>query len=113
MSTHIGAAPGQIAEHILLPGDPLRAEWIRADLSRRRAVLHPGAGMLGFTGTYRASASRYRARHGHAVAVDLRDELLKERYGVRTLIRVGSCGAMQSDLAPRRRAGQAPAPTRR
>ena len=53
MSTHIGAAAGQIAEHVLLPGDPLRAEWIAETYLDDAQCYTRVRGMLGFTGTYR------------------------------------------------------------
>ena len=61
MSTHIAAEPGQIAPRVLLPGDPLRARWI-AETFLDDAVCYTSVrNMLGFTGSYRGSRSRYRA----------------------------------------------------
>ena len=53
MSTHIGAEPGEIAPHVLLPGDPLRARWIAETFLDDARVLHRGPRDVGFTGTWR------------------------------------------------------------
>ena len=52
MSIHIGAKPGEIAETILLPGDPLRAEFVAENLLEDAVCYNQVRGMLGFTGTY-------------------------------------------------------------
>jgi purine-nucleoside phosphorylase len=53
MSTHIGAQPGEIAPHVLLPGDPLRAKWIAETFLDDPRCYSEVRGMLGFTGTWR------------------------------------------------------------
>ncbi len=98
MSTHIGAAPGEIAERILLPGDPLRARWIAetflSDARRYTTVRN----MLGFTGEYRGlPVSVQGSGMGMPSASIYASELVTE-YGVRTLVRVGTCGALTESL---------------
>jgi purine-nucleoside phosphorylase len=98
MSTHIGAKPGDIAERILLPGDPLRARWIADHYLQDATCYSTVRNMLGYTGTYRGTpVSVQGSGMGMPSASIYTHELLHE-YGVRTLIRVGSCGALTTDL---------------
>ena len=53
MSTHIGAGPGEVAPHVLLPGDPLRARWIAETFLEDARCYSEVRGMYGYTGTYR------------------------------------------------------------
>lgn len=94
MSTHIGAKPGQIADRILLPGDPLRAQWIAEtyleDIERYSSVRN----MLGFTGTYRGQRVSVQGTGMGMPSMSIYVHELIADYGVRTLMRVGSCGAL-------------------
>ena len=98
MSIHIGASRGDIAPSILLPGDPLRAEFIAETLLEEPARFNAVRGMLGFTGTYRGKRISVMGTGmgipSHSIYVN---ELIVE-YDVKTLIRVGTCGALQPDL---------------
>ena len=53
MTVHIGAKPGEIAETVLLPGDPLRAEWAAKTFLEGATLVNRVRGMLGYTGTWR------------------------------------------------------------
>jgi len=98
MSTHIGAQPGEIAERVLLPGDPLRAQWIAERFLDDAKCYSTVRNMFGFTGTYRGTpVSVQGSGMGMPSASIYTHELLNE-YGVRSLIRVGSCGALAPDL---------------
>ena len=98
MSTHIGAQPGEIAERVLLPGDPLRAKWIAETYLDGAKCYSTVRNMFGFTGTYRGvRLSVQGSGMGMPSASIYTHELLSE-YGVSTLIRVGSCGALSDDL---------------
>jgi purine-nucleoside phosphorylase len=98
MSTHIGAQPGEIAERVLMPGDPLRAKWIAETYLEDAKCYTTVRNMLGFTGTYQGvRVSVQGSGMGMPSASIYAHELLAE-YGVRTLIRVGSCGALAEDL---------------
>lgn len=94
MSTHLAAQPGDIADTVLLPGDPLRAEWI-ADTYLDDVVCYSRVrNMLGFTGTYKGRrVSVQGTGMGQPSLAIYVHELLAE-YGARTLVRVGSCGAL-------------------
>ena len=98
MSTHIGAKPGEIAERVLLPGDPLRAKWIAEHYLQDAKCYSTVRNMLGYTGTYQGTpVSVQGSGMGMPSAAIYAHELLSE-YGVRMLIRVGSCGALTTDL---------------
>jgi purine-nucleoside phosphorylase len=98
MSTHIGAEPGEIAERVLLPGDPLRAKWIAETYLTDAKCYSTVRNMFGFTGTYQGvTVSVQGSGMGMPSASIYSHELINE-YGVRTLIRVGSCGALTESL---------------
>jgi purine-nucleoside phosphorylase len=98
MSTHIGAEPGDIAERVLLPGDPLRAKWIADTYLDDARCYSTVRNMLGFTGTYHGvPVSVQGSGMGMPSASIYAHELINE-YGVRALIRVGSCGALSDTL---------------
>ena len=95
---HINAAPGDFAETVLMPGDPLRAEYIATnylDDSRRVSDVR---NMWGFTGSYQGMPVSVMA-HGMGIpsASIYVTELLSE-YDVRRVIRVGSCGTSHPDV---------------
>lgn len=101
MTIHIGAASGQIAETVLLPGDPLRAQWAAETFLEDAALVNEVRGMLGFTGTWRGHRVTI---HGSGMGMPslsiYANELIRD-YGARTLVRIGSCGAMQSPVKVR------------
>jgi purine-nucleoside phosphorylase len=98
MSTHIGAEPGDIAERVLLPGDPLRAKWIAENFLDGARCYSTVRNMLGFTGRYGGvDVSVQGSGMGMPSASIYAHELVND-YGVRTLIRVGTCGAISDEL---------------
>ncbi|MGC4804226.1 purine-nucleoside phosphorylase [Micromonospora sp. DT233] len=98
MSTHIGAKPGDIAERVLMPGDPLRAKWIAETYLEGATCYSTVRGMLGFTGRWNGvEVSVQGSGMGMPSASIYAHELVNE-YGVKSLIRVGSCGALSEDL---------------
>lgn len=95
MSTHIGAAPGEIAQTVLLPGDPLRAKWAAERFLTDPVCVNRVRGMLGFTGYWKGNrVSIHGSGMGMPSLSIYVNELIRE-YGVQTLIRIGSCGAMR------------------
>ena len=101
VSTHIAATTGQIAPHVLMPGDPLRARWIAQNFLEDAFCYSEVRGMLGFTGTYRGEQiSVQGSGMGQPSMAIYVNELLRE-YGVRTIVRVGSCGALTERLGLR------------
>ncbi len=98
MSIHIGAQPGQIAPTILLPGDPLRARFIADTFLEDAICFNEVRGMLGFTGIWQGNqVSVMGTGMGMPTLAIYVHELLHE-YGVRSLIRVGTCGALQPEM---------------
>lgn len=98
MSVHIGAKPGQIAPTVLLPGDPLRAKAIAETLLEDAFCYNKVRGMLGYTGRYGdRRVSVMGSGMGMPTLSIYVNELVAE-YGVKTLMRVGTCGAFQPYL---------------
>ena len=98
MSVHIGAEPGDIAERVLLPGDPMRAKWIAETFLEDPKCYTEVRGMLGFTGRWQGvPVSVQGSGMGMPSASIYTHELINE-YGVRSVIRIGSCGALAMDL---------------
>ncbi len=98
MSIHIEAKKGDIAETVLLPGDPLRAKWIAETFFENSVCYNDVRGMLGYTGTFEGEkVSVQGTGMGIPSAMIYCHELINE-FGVKTLIRVGSAGAFQPDL---------------
>ena len=101
MTIHIGAKPDDIADVVLLPGDPYRAKWAAETYLTDAKCVNEVRGMLGFTGTW----------NGHRVTIQgsgmgmpsmsiYANELIRD-YNVQTLIRIGSCGGMQPHVKVR------------
>ncbi|ARA96850.1 MULTISPECIES: purine-nucleoside phosphorylase [Geobacillus] len=101
MSVHIGAKPGEIAEHILLPGDPLRAKYIAETFLEGAVCYNEVRGMLGFTGTYKGHRISVQGTGMGVPSISIYVNELIQSYGVKTLIRVGTCGAIQPDVRVR------------
>lgn len=101
MSTHIAALPGQIAETVLLPGDPLRARWIAETFLEEAECYNEVRGMWGFTGSWQGHrVSVQGSGMGQPSMAIYVNELFSE-YDVQQVIRVGSCGALTEQLALR------------
>ncbi len=99
MSLHIEANKGEIAESVLLPGDPLRAKWIAETFLEDAVCYNNIRGMLGYTGYFNGKrVSVQGTGMGIPSAMIYFNELIKD-YGVKNLIRVGSAGSFQSDIA--------------
>jgi purine-nucleoside phosphorylase len=99
MSTHIEAKKGEIAEIVLLPGDPMRAKWIAETFLDYPKLYNDVRGMLGYTGTYKGKPISVQGTGmGIPSALIYCHELIND-YGVKKLIRVGSTGAYQPDIS--------------
>lgn len=98
MSIHINANKGEIAETVLLPGDPLRAKWIAETYFEDPFCYNQVRGMLGYTGTYNGKpVSVQGTGMGIPSALIYCHELIND-YGAKNLIRVGSAGSYQKDV---------------
>ena len=101
MSVHIEAKKGDIAETVLMPGDPLRAKWIAETFLENAFCYNEVRGMLGYTGTYKGKrVSVQGSGMGIPSAMIYYHELIND-YGVKNLIRVGSAGSYQKDIKVR------------
>ncbi len=95
---HISAGEGAFAECVLLPGDPLRAKYIAETFLDGAEEVTAVRNMLGFTGSYHGMpVSVMGTGMGIPSASIYATELVRE-YGVRRLVRVGSCGGITSDV---------------
>jgi purine-nucleoside phosphorylase len=98
MSTHIGARPGEIAERVLMPGDPLRAKWIAETFLSDAKCYSTVRNMFGFTGRYQGVDVSVQGSGMGMPSLSIYAHELINEYGVRTLLRVGSCGALSESL---------------
>ncbi|WP_298436611.1 purine-nucleoside phosphorylase [uncultured Jannaschia sp.] len=101
MTPHIRAEPGQIAKTVLMPGDPLRAKWAAETFLDAPELVNDVRGMLGFTGTWRGNPVTIHGSGMGMPSLSIYANELITQYGAKTLIRIGSCGAMQADVAVR------------
>ncbi|MDP2688115.1 MAG: purine-nucleoside phosphorylase [Aequorivita sp.] len=98
MSTHIEAKKGEIAESVLLPGDPMRAKWIAETFLENAKCYNDVRGMLGFTGTFQGKRISVQGTGmGIPSTLIYCHELIND-YGVKNLIRVGSAGSYQKNI---------------
>lgn len=98
MSIHIEAKSGEIAESVLLPGDPMRAKWIAETFLENAICYNEVRGMLGYTGTFQGKRISVQGTGmGIPSALIYCHELIND-YGVKNLIRVGSAGSYQKDI---------------
>ncbi|MDN5369028.1 MAG: purine-nucleoside phosphorylase [Shewanella sp.] len=98
---HINAVDGAFAETVLFPGDPLRAKYIAETFLENVEQVTDVRNMLGFTGTYKGKkVSVMGSGMGIPSCSIYATELIKD-YGVKNLIRVGTCGAISRDIKVR------------
>ncbi len=98
MPIHVRANPGDYAEACLLPGDPLRAKYIAETFMEGVVQRNAERGMLGYTGTFNGTPVSVQASGmGCPSAAIVIEELVQ--LGVKKLMRVGTCGGLQPDLA--------------
>ncbi|MFV0541697.1 MAG: purine-nucleoside phosphorylase [Aestuariibaculum sp.] len=98
MSIHIEAQKGEIAETILLPGDPLRAKWIAKTYLDNPICFNQVRGMLGFTGTYNKKRISVMGSGMGIPSISLYAHELITEFNVKNLIRVGSAGSYQENI---------------
>jgi len=98
MSIHIGAKKGEIAETVLMPGDPLRAKFFAETLLDNPVCFNNIRGMLGYTGIYQGKRVSFMGSGMGIPTLQIYVHELFAEYDVNTIIRVGTCGALQKDL---------------
>lgn len=98
MSIHINAEKGQIAESILLPGDPLRAKFIAENFLENPIQFNDVRNMFGYTGTYKGVPVSVMGTGMGMPSMGIYSWELMTEYDVQNLIRIGTCGAFQESL---------------
>lgn len=98
MSTHISAETGQVAPYVLMPGDPLRAQWIAETFLEDAERYSQVRGMFGYTGTYRGERVSVQGSGMGMPSISIYAHELFAEYDVQAIVRVGSCGALSPDL---------------
>jgi purine-nucleoside phosphorylase len=98
MSVHIGAKVGDIARTVLISGDPLRAKHVANTLLENSKCYNEVRGMLGFTGSYKGKSISIQGTGMGIPSTSIYVNELISEYGVKNIIRVGTCGAIQKDV---------------
>lgn len=98
MTIHVGAKPGDIAETVLLPGDPYRAKWAAETFLTDARLVNETRGMLGYTGTWNGNPVTIQGSGMGMPSLSIYVNELIRDYGAKTLIRIGSCGGMQDHV---------------
>lgn len=98
MTIHIGAQPGEIAETVLLPGDPYRAKWAAETFLTGAELVNDVRGMLGFTGTWNGNKVTIQGSGMGMPSLSIYVNELIRDFGAKTLVRIGSCGGMQDHV---------------
>ncbi|MBT3756785.1 MAG: purine-nucleoside phosphorylase [Candidatus Cloacimonetes bacterium] len=98
MSLHIEAKKGEIADTILLPGDPLRAKFVADNFLEDAVCYNRVRNIFGYTGTYKGKKISVQGTGMGIPSMSIYvTELIKD-YGVKNLIRIGSCGAIKPEI---------------
>ncbi|MDO4199481.1 MAG: purine-nucleoside phosphorylase [Clostridia bacterium] len=95
---HINANKGDIAESVLMPGDPLRAKFIAENYLENVSCFNKVRGMLGFTGTYKGKRVSVMGSGMGMPSIGIYSYELYNFYDVKNIIRVGSAGALQDNV---------------
>ncbi len=98
MTPHLSAPPGAIAEAVLLPGDPLRAKHIAENFLENPVLYNQVRNMFGYTGTYKGKRVSVQGTGMGIPSASIYIHELIQFYGCKTLIRVGTAGAMQEHV---------------
>ena len=99
MSTpHISANPGDFAKTVLMPGDPLRAKFIAETFLENPVLVNNVRGIQGYTGTYKGTKVSVMASGMGMPSIGIYSYELFNFYGVENIMRIGSAGAISSDL---------------
>lgn len=101
MTIHIGAAPGDVADTVLLPGDPYRARWAAENFLTEARLINNVRGMLGFTGTWKGHPVTIQGSGMGMPSLSIYVNELIRDFDAQTLIRIGSCGGMQTHVGLR------------
>jgi purine-nucleoside phosphorylase len=94
VTPHIEAKAGDYAEAVLLPGDPLRAKWVAETFLENPRLVNKVRSCFGYTGTYKGRPVSVQATGMGQPSLGIYVHELINTYGVKTLIRIGTCGAL-------------------
>jgi len=95
---HIGASKGEFADTVLMPGDPLRAQTLADNHLDDARLVTSVRNMLGFTGTYKGRPVSIMGSGMGMASISIYAHELFEYYGVKQIIRVGTCGGLLADM---------------
>lgn len=98
MSLHIGAKSNEIAETVLLAGDPLRAKYVAEKLFKNPVCYNEVRAMYGYTGEYKAKRISIQGTGMGSPSISIYVNELINEYKVKQLIRVGTCGSIQPEI---------------
>ncbi len=98
---HIAAEPGDIAETVLLPGDPLRAKWVAETYLEDAVQYNAVRNMFGYTGTYNGKPVSIQGTGMGMPSLAIYVHELLNEFGAKTLVRIGSCGALRNEVKVR------------
>ena len=101
MTPHNHAKPGDYADAVLLPGDPLRAKWIAETFLEDAQLVNSVRNCLGYTGTYKGKKISVQATGMGQPSLSIYVHELINVYGLKTLIRVGTCGGLNAEVKVR------------
>ena len=101
MTPHNHAKPGDYAEAVLMPGDPLRAKWIAETFLEDARQVNSVRNCLGFTGSFKGKPVSVQASGMGQPSLSIYAHELINTYGVKTLIRVGTCGGLNAKVKVR------------
>ncbi|HVX80638.1 MAG TPA: purine-nucleoside phosphorylase [Devosiaceae bacterium] len=98
MTPHNSAQPGDYAEAVLLPGDPLRAKWVADNFLEGAREVNAVRNCLGFTGTWKGKPVSVQATGMGQPSLSIYVHELLNFYGVKTAIRIGTCGGLGKNV---------------
>jgi purine-nucleoside phosphorylase len=101
MTPHNSAKPGDYAEAVLLPGDPLRAKWVAETFLKDAQLVNQVRNCLGYTGTWNGKRVSVQATGMGQPSLSIYVHELINTYGVKSLIRIGTCGGLHEKVAVR------------
>ena len=98
MAIHNEAKIGEIAENVLMPGDPLRAKYVAENFLEDYKLVNTVRNMLAYTGKYKGKEVTVMASGMGMSSIGIYSYELYKEYGVKNIVRIGSCGAYTEDL---------------
>ena len=98
MTPHITANDSEYAKTVLMPGDPLRAKWIAETFLKDHTMVNDVRDCFGYTGTYKGKPVSVQGGGMGMPSNSIYISELFDEYNVETIIRVGTCGAISSNL---------------